>query len=277
MSSISRTVDVVRIPQWRNGIGPISRGSIATSSFDPLSLNPVLYLDWGDQATLWVDSVGGTAVSTTGDVIGATEDQSTSGNNLIATGAFRGEWNSAGFMTLDGIGNGNWVPSSSALYKYLHDGTGCTTLYAIKRSAAGTAFRTLHHTLINENEPGARFAVRNPSDYYTSLGNKSGTWALNTYLVGDYPHAGVGGVLGSTYIKGASHNYETYFDTTLTSSTAVGGTPSTIPSWYGLNMFKSPTNTSFLDGDVYAVAYFDYVLDAAQLASMVTYMKRNMP
>src|SRR3990172_1742397 len=95
------------------GLSPLGRSRRRVSAFSPLSLSPVLWLDFSDLSTLFTDSAGTIPVTSDGDVIGYAADLSGNGNHATqATTLNKPVWKAA---IQNGLGAGLWDKTNDYL------------------------------------------------------------------------------------------------------------------------------------------------------------------
>ena len=253
-------------------------GIIPPSISDVLDLSPHAIYDMSGSSTLYQDAALTTPASN-GDPVGGIVDLSGNGFTLEQSGTARPTANigSDNYISFDGIDDYMTVPSSTANFKFLHDGTGATVVMAIKYGEVddpGVSMCAIstHVTSGNIGQQLRYIDALNDDRFATSVVNGSG-FVIAILEVGAVS-PNVNTVQTTTY--STANGMEGFIDNVSVASASNALTPSASNSSYSLHMGMLPNFTNYLSGRIYGCAIFDYELTADQQLTVETYFANKM-
>ena len=259
-----------------NKIGIIPLGqSRRRAAFSPLSLSPVLWLNFSDISTLFTDSAGTIPVTADGDVIGYAADKSGNGNHATqATTLNKPLWKAA---IQNGLGAGLWDGSNDYLLMprvLAQADTSYTQVLVAKLQSPFSALRLVFQQVPTAQSSGAPFShsiqlTTTPLFRADTFPPSGGTFNSATVSTGTRLASYIqGGTSQEWRVDGASSSTgsggETYSCVTAINQAVLG---------VYLNMDNLPPTTVFpYAGHICEFLVFSESLDAGQLEQLETYL-----
>jgi hypothetical protein len=257
------------------------RDSNGSSGFSPLDLAGLqAFYDISDISSLFQDSTGLTPVTTTLDPVGRVNDLSGNGNDFTQPGSasIKPTYTVNGsdkYLSFDGA---DWMSilSSTALFKYLHDGTGCTVLIGVRFGDGAPPISTdvlLSSYSLSSSQTGLAI-------YFTAgnrIKNVVGKGVSFQYPVNDGPVSNdfidTNLVFGFTY---ESPNYASYADSVSIDTGTQSFTPSSGNASANLALGASGGSIPSLEGRFAVMTIYNRVLDQSEIDGVSNFISLRM-
>lgn len=264
---------------------PGMMGAVGSEPFIPSSLfgdsEMGGWYDPSDLDTVWQDS-SGTTPAVADDPVGRIDDKSGNDNHLTQTTNDDRPFlrqDGSGNYYLEGDGSNKMsVPSSAALFNFMHDGTGGSLFSAARLGTSSNPGSIL--VLMGNNNSGSTSTgfVFGLDDRGTSSNRNNGAWCLITksssgnYVIFDEKSnvftPNTEAVVGFTYIDQGGDDCFVYKDNTLVKDSAQSNAPSVGDASEDLHLFDDGSGNFELSGRFYGGLLIDRVLTTDERGSL---------
>lgn len=225
------------------------------------------WYDPSDLSTLFQDQAGTTPVTAAGQVVGRMLDKSGLGRHktwLTDKPTYQVDGNGKSYISGDGTNDQMQVASSTALFKFMHDGTGGAVWFAGSAGAGNTSYmgtdggtNTGFRIFRIDSTGRPLFVVTGGGVNVISCTPASGSqWPANTVAV-----------IGATHITQTGNDASLYVNGVSVASSAQINPPSTANSFGNLILGLTAT----VIWKFYGGAYYSAIPDAALRAKLDTY------